>query len=518
MKPALHLRQSQHLALTPQLQQSIRLLQLSTPEFNQELEKFLQENPLLERDDNDGQDAPDETVAKLGDDGLPERIDMGGNKLTDQLYGDNNERQDFQPTQIDAQDDIRDEYGFGGERAGEFGDQFMRGQSGGDDERNFNDVFGQTQEAGLTLQQHLLQQLPLTSLSTRDRQIAAFLIVHLDDDGYLTYDMDDLVELLQANSPADDGEGNWSGAHLRDELNIALRHIQHLDPTGVGARSLSECLDLQIEALPAVTPYRLVARALVKDHLDVLAQRDFVKLKKLLRLSDEELKTIRALIVSLDPKPGRVFGVSDIRYIVPDVIVKKVRGRWRASLNEEAMPKLRVNKFYANLIQKSRDADGKGLSGQLQEARWLVKNIQQRFETILKVTEAIVENQRHFFDHGEVAMRPLVLREIAEQVGLHESTISRVTTQKYMLTPRGVFELKYFFGSSVATESGGACSATAIRALIKQLVEAEDDQKPLSDSKIVDVLSAQGILVARRTIAKYRESMHIQPASLRKSL
>jgi RNA polymerase sigma-54 factor len=202
---------------------------------------------------------------------------------------------------------------------------------------------------------------------------------------------------------------------------------------------------------------------------------------------------------------------------VPDVLVKKVRGRWRAILNQDAMPKLRVNKMYADLVHRSRDAEGKNLSGQLQEARWLVKNIQQRFETILKVTEAIVENQRHFFDHGEVAMRPLVLREIADLVGLHESTISRVTTQKYMLTPRGIFELKYFFGASVATETGGACSATAIRALIKQLVEGEDQRKPLSDNKIADVLSAQGILVARRTVAKYRESLQIGPANLRKS-
>jgi RNA polymerase sigma-54 factor len=270
--------------------------------------------------------------------------------------------------------------------------------------------------------------------------------------------------------------------------------------------------------MPKSTLFVAEARSLVTDHLETLGQRDFTKLKRLLRLSDETLRATRALIVSLDPKPGRGFGQGDTRYVIPDVVVKKVRGKWRAMLNQAAMPRLRVNQFYANLVQKSRDANGKNLAGQLQEARWLIKNIQQRFETILKVTEAIVENQRHFFDHGEVAMRPLVLREIADQVGLHESTVSRVTTQKYMLTPRGIFELKYFFGSSVATESGGACSATAIRALIKQLVEAEDQRKPLSDNKIADLLSNQGILVARRTIAKYRESLQIQPANLRKSL
>ncbi|MFM7293528.1 MAG: RNA polymerase factor sigma-54, partial [Burkholderiales bacterium] len=305
---------------------------------------------------------------------------------------------------------------------------------------------------------------------------------------------------------------------LRSELNVALSYIQHLEPPGVGARSLSECLRLQLDQLPPATPHLTDAKALVTEHLATLAQRDFAKLKRVLRLSDDELRATRALIVALEPKPGRRFGQGDTRFVIPDVVVKKVRGKWRAMLNQAAVPKLRVNQLYADLLYKSRDAKGKNLASQLQEARWLIKNIQQRFETILKVTEAIVENQRHFFDHGEVAMRPLVLREIADQVGLHESTVSRVTTQKYMLTPRGIFELKYFFGSSVATETGGACSATAIRALIKQLVEAEDQRKPLSDNKIADLLSNQGILVARRTIAKYRESLQIQPASLRKSI
>jgi RNA polymerase sigma-54 factor len=273
-----------------------------------------------------------------------------------------------------------------------------------------------------------------------------------------------------------------------------------------------------LAAMPASTAGLEVARRLVRTQLVLLGQRDFVKLKRLLQVDDAELRTAQTLITSLDPRPGACFASSDTRYIVPDVVVRKVRGRWRVSLNQTAVPRLKVNQYYADLVHKSRDAAGRNLSGQLQEARWLIRNIQQRFDTILRVSEAIVENQRHFFDHGEVAMRPLVLREIADQVGLHESTVSRVTSQKYMLTPRGIFELKYFFGSSVATEAGGACSATAIRAMIKQLVEAEDQRKPLSDNKIADLLADQGILVARRTVAKYRESMQIQPANMRKSL
>ena len=343
------------------------------------------------------------------------------------------------------------------------------------------------------------------SLPERDKRLAMILVAHLDEDGYLTHDLDDLCAMIAEHMEVEP-----------DDIQIALRRIQALEPTGVAARSLSECLSLQLRALPADTPQRDRALLVVGQHLEVLAARDFAKLKRILRCDDQEVKQVRELIVSLDPKPSRNFGQGDIRYVIADVVVKKIGGKWTAQLNSEAMPKLRVNKLYADLLHKSRDSDGKNLSGQLQEARWLIKNVQQRFDTILRVTQAIVERQRHFFDHGEVAMRPLVLREIADQVGLHESTISRVTTQKYMLTPRGIFELKYFFGSSVATDEGGACSSIAIRALIKQLVHAEDTKKPLSDHRISDILGQQGIVVARRTVAKYREAMQIQPANLRK--
>jgi RNA polymerase sigma-54 factor len=292
-----------------------------------------------------------------------------------------------------------------------------------------------------------------------------------------------------------------------------------MEPAGVGARSPGECLALQIRALPAEEggdAARELALEIAQKHLELLASRDYTRLKSATGANDDALRAAQRLIQSLNPRPGAAFAQVEARYVVPDVIVKKTRNVWRASLNPDAMPKLRINRLYAELMG-GRGAGG-ALSSQLQEARWLIKNVQQRFETILRVSQAIVDRQRHFFEHGEVAMRPLVLREIAETLGLHESTISRVTTQKYMATPRGTYELKYFFGSHVATDAGGAASSTAIRALIKQLVAAEDSKAPLSDARISQVLAEQGIVVARRTVAKYRESMQIPPVNQRKSL
>jgi RNA polymerase sigma-54 factor len=275
---------------------------------------------------------------------------------------------------------------------------------------------------------------------------------------------------------------------------------------------------LQLRAMPRGTQFRDVAIRMVADHLSLLGARDFVRLKRVLNIDDNDLKGTQRLIVSLNPKPGLAFSISDTRYVIPDVVVRKERGKWVAVLNNDAIPKLRVNKMYADILSRSRDGTGAQLASQLQEARWLIKNVQQRFETILKVSQAILDRQKHFFDHGEVAMRPLILREIADAIGVHESTVSRVTTQKFMFTPRGIYELKYFFGSHVSTETGGSASSTAIRALIKQLVGAEDSKKPLSDSRISDILGQQGIVVARRTIAKYRESLQISSANLRKSI
>jgi RNA polymerase sigma-54 factor len=485
MKTSLNLKLSQHLTLTPQLQQSIKLLQLSTVELNQELERYLLENPLLERVDM-GSDAAEAAPVFNGND-----IPSPG-PASDAAPADSSE-----PSTDNG------DYGFDEAGGGQYESSGSKRNDDGDDDGEYS----QMPAAEPTLQEHLINQLTLMSLEPRDRQFAVMLIAHLDEDGYLMHELTELHEMIAEHMEVE-----------LEELQIALKHVQNLDPTGVGARSLAECLLLQLRTRSNSTPYLAQAKMLTEHHLDALGARDFVKLKRLLRVTDDELKQVRELIVSLNPKPGREFSTGDIRYVAADVIIKKVGGKWQAMLNREAMPKLRVNKLYADLLTKSRDADGKNLSGQLQEARWLIKNIQQRFDTILRVTEAIVERQKHFFDHGEVAMRPLVLREIADQVGLHESTVSRVTTQKYMLTPRGIFELKYFFGSSVSTDTGGACSATAIRALIKQLVQAEDQKKPLSDNRISDILAKQGILVARRTVAKYREGMQIQPANLRKSL
>ena len=341
------------------------------------------------------------------------------------------------------------------------------------------------------------------SIPERDRTLVQCLIDALDDDGYLTQSLEDLAETLPPELEIE-----------LEELQIALNHLQYFDPTGVGARNAQECLALQLEALPA-DDTQILALKIVRKHLDLLAGRDFLKIKRLIECDDDQLREAQFLIRSLNPRPGSQYASLDARYITPDVVVRKIRGQWTVNVNSDAFPRLRINSMYAQILSRQR---GSGLAGQLQEARWLIKNVQQRFDTILRVAQSIVDRQRQFFDHGEVAMRPLVLREIADILGLHESTVSRVTTQKYMATPRGIFELKYFFGSHVATDAGGACSATAIRALIKQLIGAEDPKKPLSDSQLSEVLGQQGIVVARRTIAKYREALNIPPVKLRKSI
>ncbi len=478
MRPSLQLKLSQHLALTPQLQQSIRLLQLSTLELEQELEKYLLENPLLEREEEEYAPAVPAAGSNEAEVAASEAADAANAEPPEPA----------EPTSADD-DSWLDEGAYPTASAG----------SGDDDDNDFQDV----QAATTSLREHLSWQLRLMSIPERDRTLVQCLIEALDDDGYLTQSLEELAEALPDELEID-----------LEELQIALRRLQHFDPTGVGARNAQECLALQLEVLPA-DPTRDLALTVVRKHLELLAGRDFAKLKKLTACDDDALRAAQTLIRSLNPRPGAQYGALDARYITPDVVVRKVRGHWTVNVNSDAYPRLRINRLYADILSRQR---GSGLAGQLQEARWLIKNVQQRFDTILRVAQAIVDRQRQFFDHGEVAMRPLVLREIADILGLHESTVSRVTTQKYMATPRGIFELKYFFGSHVATETGGACSATAIRALIKQLIGAEDPKKPLSDSQISEVLGQQGIVVARRTIAKYREALSIPPVNLRKSI
>ena len=482
MKHTLQLKLSQHLTLTPQLQQSIRLLQLSTLELNQELERFLQENPLLERDDEAGEEAAPLSAGSIN------TIPQDGSTASEPA-------EESSPEAAPSAADMAE--GAWLEEASFY--------SARDDAEESE--YPQLAAVAPTLREHLNWQLNFTKLAERDKRLVSLLIDALDEDGCLTQPLEEVAALLPEELSVSP-----------EELQIALKHVQKLEPAGVGACNLGECLALQLKALPEDTPYRAEALTIVTQYLDSLAARDFGKLKKLLHCDDPTLRQVQHLITSLNPRPGADFAALETRYIVPDVVVKKVKGVWVASLNAEAMPKLRVNRMYADILHRNRDASFQQLASQLQEAKWLIKNVQQRFDTILRVSQAIVDRQRHFFEHGEVAMRPLVLREIAEVLELHESTVSRVTTQKYMLTPRGTYELKYFFGSHVTTETGGACSSTAIRALLKQLVAAENPKKPLSDSQISEILGQQGIDVARRTIAKYREALQIPPVSLRKSL
>jgi RNA polymerase sigma-54 factor len=475
MKPSLQFRLSQHLTLTPQLQQSIRLLQLSTVELNQEIERILMENPALEREDGE-HDAPRASASS--------------------------EPVEAAPSTPASEAPAAPETDWPSEAASNW--------RGPDDDED-SDRTHATPDTP-TLRDHLRSQLTLTNLSERDRIFVELLIDALDEDGYLTQPLEEIAALLQP--PAGEENSAEPGAALQ-ELQIALCHLQQFEPAGVGARTPAECLTLQLRVL-ADDPERRLALQIVEKHLDLLAARDYTRLKSATGSDDDELRAAQRLIQTLNPRPGSAFAKLEARYVIPDVIVKKSRNVWKANLNPDAMPRLRINSLYAQLAAAARS--GAGISSQLQEARWLIKNVQQRFDTILRVSQAIVDRQRHFLEHGEVAMRPLVLREIAGTLGLHESTISRVTTQKFMATPRGTFELKYFFGSHVATEAGGAASSTAIRALIKQLVAAEDTKAPLSDARIAQILGEQGIVVARRTIAKYRESLQIPPVNQRKAL
>ncbi|QBE63338.1 RNA polymerase factor sigma-54 [Pseudoduganella lutea] len=491
MKQSLQLRTSQHLALTPQLQQSIRLLQLSTLELHQELEQLLTDNPLLERLD----DPLDRSVRLLGD----------GAINTTQAPGEA-PPEGGPPQDAPAAPEPEPYEGGEGEGldpgAGDT-DWSSAGSGKGPDD---DDGRPQLEASHRSLREHLMEQMRVTVLEPRDRALVELIIDALDDNGYLEESLED----IHARMP-EELEIEF------DELRTALKLLQSFDPAGIGARNASECLALQIRRMPGVPLVtRRMALCIVEKHLQWFAQRDFNKLKKALDCDDEDLREAQAVIRQCNPHPGAAFAADVSDYVVPDVVVRKGRNGWIVTLNNDVMPRLRVNALYASLLKQ-----GKGetqMNAQLQEAKWLIKNMRQRFDTILRVAQAIVERQKNFFSHGAVAMRPLVLREIADTLGLHESTISRVTTQKYMLTPHGMFELKYFFGSHVATEAGGEASSTAIRALIVQFTGAEDPKNPLSDSKIADMLGEQGMVIARRTVAKYREALKIPPVSLRKSL
>ncbi|MEX3605988.1 MAG: RNA polymerase factor sigma-54 [Burkholderia sp.] len=500
MKASLQLRLSQHLALTPQLQQSIRLLQLSTLELQQEVAMAVAQNPLLEND---------EWIAS------PLRVAADGSLSTQSplsstpapMHGGSSNGSEASDERAERDDSRNgDDYDYNAD-SGDSGqwnlDDYGCSSGISDDDL----VPLQVHEASTSLRDHLSAQLRVTKAGPRDRALVMFLIESLNDDGYLGAGLDEVLTDLPEELEVE-----------LDELCTALALLHSFDPAGVGARSASECLRLQLLQLDP-SPTRTLSLDIVSQHLELLAARDFTRLRKQLKANDDELRDAHALIRSLEPFPGAAYGKAEADYVVPDIMVRKSSQNWLAELNPEVVPKLRINHLYATILRNSQGDPGAGsLKQQLQEARWLIKNIQLRFETILRVAQTIVERQKNFFAHGEIAMRPLVLREIADTLGLHESTVSRVTTGKYMLTPFGTFEFKYFFGSRVSTDTGGAASSTAIRALIKQLIGAEDQKSPLSDSQIAELLAEQGFVVARRTVAKYREAIKIPAANLRKSL
>jgi len=490
MKQSIQLRLGQNLTMTPQLQQAIRLLQLSTLDLQQEIQEVLDSNLMLEV-------AEEEGVAGEGDrlagDAVDRATDDGAAAAHDADAAPDPESIPEDLPVDSAWEDVYD------------GSTSYSAPAPDDDRPDFYET---GQRGGESLHEHLTWQMELTPFSDTDRAIATALIDAIGDDGYLTMPLEDIHQGI-----ADELDVEF------DEVEAVLHRIQRFDPLGVGARDLAECLLVQVQELPPETPWRREAEILIREHLELLGSRDFNQLMRRMKLEQEQLQEVIGLIQSLNPRPGAQIARDESEYVVPDVIVTKKGGRWRVELNPETMPKLRINPHYAGLVRRAdSSADNTYLKNHLQEARWFLKSLQSRNETLLKVARCIVERQRGFLEYGEEAMKPLVLRDVAEAVEMHESTISRVTTQKYMHTPRGIFEFKYFFSSHVSTADGGECSATAIRAIIKKLIAAEHPAKPLSDSKIAEILGDQGIKVARRTVAKYREAMSLPPSNERKRL
>ena len=478
MKQSLQLRMSQQLAMTPQLQQAIRLLQLSTLELQQEIQLALETNPLLEQedaldevastDDHDDDSSQMDTLDALENKDMPEDLPLDA-----------------------AWDDI---YAAGT-------------PSGTSNDYTYDELPIYQGETTQTLQDYLIWQSELTPFSETDRAIATTIIDAVDDSGYLTQSITEIHEGI------DDIDIEL------DEVMAVLKRIQHFDPIGVAARDLKECLLIQLSLFPEGTAGLKEARLIISEHIELLANRDFRQLTKLTRFKEDSLKIAIDLIQSLNPKPGQSINTGESEYVIPDILVRKIADRWQVELNTDSIPRLSINQQYASLIKDSRnESDSQYLRNNLQDAKWLIKSLESRNETLLKVAICIVEQQQEFFESGEEHMKPMVLADIAYQVDMHESTISRVTTQKYLHSPKGIFELKYFFSSHVSTDAGGEASSTAIRALVKKLVAAEDPAKPLSDSKLASILAEQGIQVARRTVAKYRESLSIPPSNQRKQL
>ena len=481
MRATLELRTTQHLTMTPQLQYSLRLLQLSALDFEQEIEQALSSNPFLERAED------------------PQRESLSGADPTVEVPAEAPPVPDATSLTCEATYVGEESYGDGdGDR-----DQY-RARQGDDDEAEP----GSYTAAHESLRDMLAGELSGSNVSDRTRMLVSVLIEALDDDGYLRQPLDDLLGL---------GPDLFGGLEPDlDELEVALRFLQSIAPTGVGARSLRECLQIQLNDLPPETPGRGLALNIVDKHLDMLATHDTASLMRVLNCEVAALREANCLIKTLEPRPGAHFSSAHAQYVVADVIVKKIKGRWTAVINPAVVPPIHINRLYADALRRNRSSSSAQLGQQLQEARWLIRNVQQRFTTIQRVAQAIIDRQNRSFDYGDVAMRPLVLREIARELDLHPSTVSRVTSNKYMATPRGLMEFKHFFGSHVLADDGVACSAIAIRALIKQIIAGEDGRNPLSDIKLTKLLSERGIRVARRTVSKYRDSMQIPPVEARR--
>jgi len=516
MKQSLQLKLGQQLTMTPQLQQAIRLLQLSTLDLQQEIQEALESNPMLEvSEESEGSDeqggnkeSSQESSQDKSSDNSEVSVNTSETANNESLAEENvadSEWSESIPQDLPVDTDWEDVY--------QSSSPTPAIASSADDDMDFESRRGSDE----SLQDHLLWQLNLTPMEDRDRYIAMAIIDAVQPNGLLDSKLEEIYQGL-AHQFEQQAE-NEDDLLEADEVQAVLHRVQQFDPPGVAGEDLSDCLAIQLRQMPSDTPLLNQALIVVKQHLDLLGSRDYKLLMKRTKLREAELKQIISIIQSLNPSPGDSISTSTAQYVVPDVFVRKQDDRWMVQLNPEIAPKIKINNDYASLVKRAdNSSDNTFLKDNLQEARWFLKSLQSRNETLLKVSSCIVEKQQGFLDYGPEAMKPMILHDIANEVEMHESTISRVTTQKYMHTPQGIFELKYFFSSHVATASGGECSSTAIRAIIKKLVAAENAKKPLSDNKITSLLDDQGIKVARRTIAKYRESLNIPPSNERKRL
>ena len=498
IKQGLNIKLGQSLSMTPQLQQAIKLLQLSSTELEQEIQEVLDSNPLLERTEDsqpDSENSPDSTNNDK-DNSAESKTEK---ESTENIAADS--ANDTIPEEMSIDADWDDIY-----------DPEWKTSKNNDLSNNSSDFIETMHSAEQGLHEHLMWQVDMTNLSFQDKEIAKLIIDYLDEDGYLTESLEDIHKTLEDILLVE-----------LDEVEAILTYVQHLSPIGVAARNLGECLLLQLKQSHSKNSLYKKANRLLDKHLDLLEKRDYVGIKRALRVTDSVLQDLIKLIRTLEPKPGKIFSPSTTDYITPDVYVKKIQGKWKVSLNSTTQTELRVNSHYEDMLSPTNQQDklpkdtSKYIKENLQQAKWFINSLENRNSTILNVAHAIIENQLPFLQYGDEAMKPMVLSDLASQLGVHESTVSRVTTKKYMHTPRGVYEFKYFFSSHVSTDTGGECSATAIRAMIKKLIAKEDPKKPLSDNKLTNLLNEQGINVARRTVAKYREAQAIPSSHDRKA-